>query len=155
MVSHQSVKLASERILGVQVPLLPPDNLIWLRAGMFNGGACKALTCGLDSHRSLQKLNMTNIRIDIDERKDEIINLLMRGTSRQEVCRVLQCKYDTLKTRLDRWGVLHLKNQSGKGNPKYGCRVDIQKHLVESSSIKSHTLKKLLWREELKPKYCE
>ncbi len=95
------------------------------------------------------------MRTDIDSRKTEIVEWLLAGLSRREICRRLQCRYDTLIRRLKVWGIIHLKNQSGKGNSKYGNRGNLEDLLVVDRDISSHTLKTRLWREGLRPKYCE
>ncbi len=95
------------------------------------------------------------MRTDIDDRRDEIITWLSAGVSRREVCKRLACKSDTLVPRLRLWGVLHLKNKSGKGFPKYGNRGNLAEYLVNPSVIGSHILKLRLWKEGLKPKHCE
>ncbi len=103
----------------------------------------------------LPKGTSQDMRHDIDEAKDEIIQLLESGMSRQTVCALFRCKTDTLKSRLRLWGYDHLKNPSGLGNPKYGARKPVTVFLTTNSSMTSHKLKKLLWRDGLKPKHCE
>ena len=94
------------------------------------------------------------MRQDIDEKRLEIIKWLEDGISRAEIARILKCKYDTLKSRLDRWGV-DIKNQSGKGRPRLGSRVHVSSYLYQGSTINSDRLKKKLWRDEYKEKECE
>jgi len=95
-------------------------------------------------------------RKDIDNKKQEIIGWLEGGMSRAEVCKKLRCKYDTLKARLDKWNVSHLKNQSGKGLSKIGNRVDVKKYLKKNGpSITSDKLKKRLIRDGYKKNVCE
>jgi hypothetical protein len=95
------------------------------------------------------------MRKDIDEAKDEIIRLLENGTPRFEVCRLFRCKYDTLVSRLKKWGVSHLKNPAGKGIAAHNQRVSVSAYLIYGSSIKSHKLKLKLIEESIKKHECE
>jgi len=94
-------------------------------------------------------------RKDIDEKKDQIIKWLEEGRPRFDICRELGCKYDTLLTRINEWGVSHLKNQSSKGLPKLNRRQSVEKHLIKGSTKTSYRLKTLLFRDGLKEKKCE
>jgi len=96
------------------------------------------------------------MRTDIDERRDEITIWLESGVSRMEVCRRLKCKYDTLKVRLDAWGLKHLKNQPGKDNPKYGARRPVKDYLkLDGLFIRSSRLRYKLIEEGVKDYRCE
>ena len=68
-------------------------------------------------------------RTDIDDKKDWIIAQLEAGIARHTLHQALGCKPDTLNVRLKVWGVSHLKNQSGKGRPKYGARKSVYAYL--------------------------
>src|SRR5215217_3995482 len=95
------------------------------------------------------------MRRDIDAARDSIIALLESGVSRREICARFRCKTDTLTSRLRVWGYDHLKNQPGRGNPKFGARKPVSTFLTQGSVITSNKLKTLLWREGVKPKHCE
>lgn len=96
------------------------------------------------------------MRKDIDNRQEEIIEWLQSGISRAEVCQKLKCKYDTLKSRLDNWGYKQLKNQPGKGRPRYGARRPTSDYLtLEGIVISSSKLKKRLIRDGYKQFKCE
>jgi hypothetical protein len=95
------------------------------------------------------------VRTDLDRDREKIISLLQSGTPRFEICRLYSCKYDTLKKRIDKWGVSHLKNPARKGYKKPDLWVAVEKHLVVGSTIGSHKLKERLWRAGLKPRQCE
>ena len=98
----------------------------------------------------------THMRTDIDVRREEIVSWLEGGVSQRECARRLDCRIDTLRPRLRKLGVDHLKNQSGKGQSKYGCRRPIGDYLVENGPcIKTDVLKHRLWREGLKDRRCE
>lgn len=95
------------------------------------------------------------MRNDIDKRKDEIISLLESGVPRLEVARMLNCKYDTLKSRLDAWGV-KAKNQSRKGIPRPNeGYIPASEYLGTNKYLASAKLKEKLWREGIKEKKCE
>lgn len=94
-------------------------------------------------------------RTDIDEAKDEIISLLQAGAYQSDICLRFSCKPETLTRRLKVWGVDHLKNPSGKGNPKYNSRKPVMPRLTENSVINTRNIKNALWREGLKPMQCE
>ena len=95
------------------------------------------------------------MRVDIDQKKDQITEWLEQGISRSEICRRLQCRYDTLAVRLRKWNLNHLKNQGGKGFPKQNGRVKPEDYLCNDSTLNSHPLKLRLWRDGLKPQQCE
>lgn len=95
------------------------------------------------------------MRRDIDAQKEQIIKWLKEGHSRAEVCRRVSCKYDTLKARLDKWGI-KLKNQSGKNKPRMGARRDVEEYLkLHGPVISTARLKKKLYEAGLKEERCE
>ena len=95
------------------------------------------------------------MRADLDAAKETIIKLLEAGVSRREICTRYKCKTDTLTGRLKAWGCNHLKNQAGKGRPRFGARRAATTYLTQNSTFTSHQLKKVLWRDEIKPRHCE
>ena len=95
-------------------------------------------------------------RIDIDNKKEEIISMLQGGVPRMEICRKLDCKYDTLKTRLDKWDCAGLKNQSRKGIPRPEAIKDVHLFLLKNGpNIHSHRLKERLIKQGVKTRKCE
>ncbi len=98
------------------------------------------------------------MRNDIDARKEEIIARLRAGVPRLEICRDLGCKYDTLKSRLVKWGVT-LKNPARKGVPHVESQLTrellSERWLKLGTAVGSHKLKLWLWKFGLKPKSCE
>lgn len=95
------------------------------------------------------------MRTDIDRQKQQIEAWLLSGIPRFEIARRLKCKYDTLKSRIDKWGLSHLKNQSSKGQKKAKSRVHVSQHLIYGSTIHTYRLKQKLWRDSYKEKKCE
>jgi len=94
-------------------------------------------------------------RDDIDESKEHIIAQLSSGVPKSEICLEFKCKPDTLNRRLKAWGVNHLNNQAGKNRPKPGVRKPLADCLTANSSTQTYGLKLRLWRDGLKPQYCE
>ena len=95
-------------------------------------------------------------RVDIDEKKTQIIEWLESGVPRTEVCFRLQCRYSSLELRLRDWGMLHLKNQGRRGLANKESRKDITQFLVlDGPPIHTHALKLRLWREGLLEKACQ
>lgn len=97
---------------------------------------------------------MRNYRSDIDSRKEEITFWLQAGVPRAEVARRLDCRYLTLKDRIDKWGLSHLKNQSRKGISHPGERKSFFE-LAKNPLIRGYKLKLKLFEEGLKEKRCE
>lgn len=96
------------------------------------------------------------MRSDIDKKKNQIITWLKSGVSQAEVARRLKCKVATLTSRLDRWDARHLKNQSGKNNPRPGACRHVSDYLsIDGPNISSRKLKLKLWRDVYKDKICE
>lgn len=94
-------------------------------------------------------------RKDIDDKKDYIIQKLNEGVPRLELCRELGCKYDTLKKRIDNWGVSHLKNPNPKGRIFINSRVSADAYFDNNKKIGSHKLRLKLIRDGFKQHVCE
>ena len=94
-------------------------------------------------------------RDNIDEAKVYIIEQLSHGVPKAEICAHFKCKPDTLNRRLKLWGVNHLNNAPGKGRPKFAGRKPIGYWLTSNSPTSIYQLKLRLWRDGLKPQYCE
>jgi hypothetical protein len=94
------------------------------------------------------------MRTDIDDAKEDIILKLTSGISRAQICVEYKVKYDTLKLRLDTWGI-STKNQQRKGLPHYEGRKKPSEYLIQDSKDSSHRIKLRLWRDKLKPEECE
>jgi hypothetical protein len=94
-------------------------------------------------------------RNDLDDKKDYIIVKLTTGTPRLELCRELKCKYDTLKSRLIKWDVAHLKNPSRVGIAKISQCTKAEQYFDNNKMITSYRLKKKIIDEKLRPECCE
>ncbi len=95
-------------------------------------------------------------RKDIDDKRAMIEDSLRNGVPRFEIARQLGCRYDTLKARIDKWGLSHLKNENRKGRPHLEARKSVDNYLGENAqAITSHKLKLLLFRDNIKKEACE
>jgi hypothetical protein len=94
-------------------------------------------------------------RDDINEYRSYIIKELQAGKPKSQLCAEFKCKPDTLNRRLREWGVDHLNNQPGKNRPKYGKRKPLESWLTTNSHTSTYHLKRRLWRDGLKPEFCE
>lgn len=94
-------------------------------------------------------------RTDIDNKKDYIIESLQNGVSRGQLCRELNCKYDTLLSRLKQWNMEHLKNQGNRGRPSKLKKPAALFLKLNGPYIQGYKLKLKLWEEGIKEKHCE
>ena len=94
------------------------------------------------------------MRTDLDHSKQKIIDMLTSGIPRREVCRIFNCKYSTLRARIDKWGYSHLKNQGRSGgHPE--ARIPTSYYLESKKPITSHKLRLRLIRDGYKNSSCE
>lgn len=97
-----------------------------------------------------------NKRIDLDDRKEEIIGLLQGGLSRAKVCRHVGCEYRTLRRRLIKWSMTHLHNKGSKGIPNIKQQKHVSYYLKHNGPrINTYNLKLKLFRDGYKEKKCE
>ena len=95
------------------------------------------------------------MRKDLDSQKDYIISQLELAIPRQQLCRELKCKYDTLARRLKLWGVT-LKNPSRKGYARDNQYRPASMYLSKSAPpIQSFKLKIKLLKDGIKAHQCE
>ena len=93
-------------------------------------------------------------RIDILERKEEILQWIEQNQSKSFICQQLMCKPETLNSYLEKMGVSYDGNKGGKGikhAPNYKTAVEYAK----GTSVKSHVLKLKLLRDGVKEHKCE
>ena len=94
------------------------------------------------------------MRIDILNRKDDILEWISNNQSKAFMCKQLKCKQSTLNHYLTKMGIEYSGNQSGKGiktDPKYKSAMEY----ARGSCVKSKTLKYKLIRDGLKEDVCE
>lgn len=94
-------------------------------------------------------------RIDILDRSQEIERWIAEDRSKAFMCRELCCKPETLEAYLRKLGLSYQGNQGGRGRGKIGSRRPVQEYLIRGSLIKTHALKLLLLRDEVKQEQCE
>lgn len=92
-----------------------------------------------------------NKRLDIIDRKEEIIDLISKGTSKADICKYIKCKQDTLNSHLKRMGIVYAGKQ---GNRKTTKRKSLAEYL-QSSCIQAGRLRMRLLREGIKKHQCE
>lgn len=93
-------------------------------------------------------------RLDILERKEDILRWVDENQSKAFMCKELKCKQETLNTYLKKMGIEYKGNQSGKGirhDPKYKNALEYS----QSTCVKSHVLKAKLIRDGLREDKCE
>ncbi|MCA1799737.1 MAG: HNH endonuclease [Actinobacteria bacterium] len=95
------------------------------------------------------------MRKDIDEKRETIEHwLLVDKVDRAEICRRLGCKYDTLRRRLDAWGLSDVK-YPGRKYGKPGHYIPVSEYLNGDKKINGSRLKEKLWIEGYLPKRCQ
>ena len=95
------------------------------------------------------------MRTDIDAGKENIIEQLRNGVPQATICSEFRCKPETLRTRLQAWGVSHLHNEPRRGRPRPWAWKPATDFLKEDIATNIHRLKHRLWRDGLKPMHCE
>ena len=97
-----------------------------------------------------------NMRNDIIERKEEILQWINKGQSKASMARELNCKPETLNRYLENWGITYNGNQSGKGTIKTSNRgMDLMTYLAESKDIQTNKIRRKLLEEGYKEYKCE
>ncbi|MFL6254113.1 MAG: HNH endonuclease signature motif containing protein [Pyrinomonadaceae bacterium] len=94
------------------------------------------------------------MRKDILEREAEIRAWVLQHRPKAFMCRELRCKPITLDGYLKKFGVDYQGNKGGKGKSSPN-RKSASQFLFNGSTIKSHRLKLMLLRDELKAPICE
>jgi hypothetical protein len=95
-------------------------------------------------------------RKDVDQAFAQVKDLLEQGVPRMEIARILRCRYQTLKSRIDKWGLAHLKNQQRRGREHPEGYKPAKLFLDKDSKfIGSSKLKKKLILEGIKKEQCE
>lgn len=95
------------------------------------------------------------MRIDIIDKKEEVLEMISNHRSKSEICRYLQCKQETLNRYLIDWGISYSGNIGRKGIPHLEQRRNIYHYLNNELFITTHNLKIRLLQEGLKKHQCE
>lgn len=93
-------------------------------------------------------------RLDILERKEEILEWISQNQSKAFMCRELKCKPETLNSYLKIMNIEYAGNQSGKGTQK-GNLYKTAEEYSQGICVKSHVLKQKLIRDGIKECKCE
>ena len=93
-------------------------------------------------------------RLDILEKKEQILQWISEKQSKAFICRELKCKPETLNSYLSIMEIEYSGNQSRKGR-KNSTTYKTAIEYIESFCVKSHILKQKLIRDGLKEKKCE
>lgn len=90
------------------------------------------------------------MRSDLDNKKQEIIEKINAGASKNTICKEYRCKFSTLNKRLTEWNIT--VSTEKKPSPRLkSCTV----YITNKAMISSSHLKKKLIKEGLKKDICE
>lgn len=95
-----------------------------------------------------------NLRTDILESRNKIAGWIEEERSKAYICKELKCKPSTLNSYLVKMGLEYNGNQGAKGQKKDPKRKTAWEYL-ESTCIKSNTLKNKLIEDGIKEHKCE
>ena len=93
-------------------------------------------------------------RLDILERKEDILKWIQQGKSKNYICEQLLCKSETLNFYLQKLGIEYKGITSQKGIKKNTNYKTAQEY-IQSSYVKSHRLLEKLIRDGIKQDKCE
>ena len=93
-------------------------------------------------------------RLDILERKTEILQWISENKSKAFICKELQCKPETLNSYLKKMNIEYKGNQGSKGIEKKGNYKNTVEYL-KGANVKSSILKQKLIRDGIKKNECE
>lgn len=95
------------------------------------------------------------MRIDIIDKREEILEMVKDLRPKSEICRFLNCKQETLNKYLNDWGIEYSGNIGRRGIPHLEQRRNIYHYLNNEIFITTHNLKNKLLQEGLKEHRCE
>ena len=95
------------------------------------------------------------MRIDLLERKTEILQWVSENRSKAYMARELGCNPKTINPLLERLGIQYDGNQSGKGYEKNREKMTLKEYLEQSKDIQSNKVRIKLLDEGLKEHKCE
>lgn len=94
------------------------------------------------------------MRTDILERKDEIIKMINNKESKAFICKVLNCKPETLNGYLKKIGIEYNGNQGLKGKKTHSNRKSALEYMKKDIVVSSKLRKKLI-EDGIKEDKCE
>lgn len=98
---------------------------------------------------------MPNLRTDILEQREQILEWIEQGQSKAFICKQFHCKPETLNSYLEKMGIYYEGNQGGKGIKVDNKYMDAITYANKESGVKSHILKQKLIRDGIKEHRCE
>ena len=93
-------------------------------------------------------------RLDILEKKEDILTWIQQKKSKNYICEQLLCKAETLDSYLEKWGIEYKGTVSQKGI-KRNTNYKTAQEYIQSSYVKSHRLLEKLIRDGIKQDKCE
>jgi Zn finger protein HypA/HybF involved in hydrogenase expression len=94
-------------------------------------------------------------RVDILDKKQEILVWIEEKRSNAEMCKLLGCQPGTLSRAFDKLGIDYRGNQGSRGRKVSAQYKTADKYLSENSYISSHRLKIKLIKDGVKQHCCE
>jgi hypothetical protein len=95
------------------------------------------------------------MRLDIEQRKEEIKSWINTNQSKAFMCRELKCKPETLNWWLDKMRLKYDGNKGGKGIRLYTNRKSALEYLSSDGCISAHKLRIKLIEDGIKDHRCE
>lgn len=95
------------------------------------------------------------MRLDIENRKNEIIDWIEIKQSKAFMCKQLKCKPETLNWWLNKMGLNYNGNKSGKGIKTSPYRKSALEYLLSNEYISIHRLRLKLIEDNVKEHKCE
>ena len=90
-------------------------------------------------------------RVDILERKEDILKWIEEKQSKAYICKQLNCKPETLNSYLEKMGIYYKGRQGLKENHNYKTAEEYAKKVY----VNSHRLREKLIRDGIKKPQCE
>lgn len=96
------------------------------------------------------------MRIDILERKNDILQWISEHRSKAYMCQQLHCKQDTLNSYLKKMNIEYNGNQGSVGyKPHDSGYIPLEQYLQKSTCIRFHSVREKMIREGYKQDACE
>lgn len=95
------------------------------------------------------------MRIDILEKKEQIITMIQNNESKSSICKELNCRPSTLDSYLKKLGIDYSGNQGLKGKKTDSKRRSALDYIESCDSINSHKLRVKLIEDGIKEHICE
>lgn len=93
-------------------------------------------------------------RLDIYERKEEILQYIKENKSKAFICREIKCKPVVLEGFLKEWNIDYKGNKGSKGVPNDNAYIPLNVYL-KGDTVKMTTVKTKLIKEGYKENRCE